>query len=319
MPRLAVIARDPLPIREKVEAWLPTGVPVGRFQGSELNLELVFTHLSGGDLFGSTQAFWYQDCTGLKAGPKDLKRLSELLADVPEHVFLATTQVLDVEQEWEEKKKLKTQAFRAWFDAVEYKDLRQASSPQQAPRWLVKRAIDKHGLKLTPPQAQCLLAVSDNRLVLADSELSKLALLKTSDALQPVPDKLLEAILSANPASEFMAVADAICSGARDAVSRLQTWFKATQDTYRLLYELRLRMLALRDQAAGGKLQFFQQDKLRSIARHWRQPAIDTAILALARTEYALKSGQYTGLPSKDAELAALVLLTRDFTLALKN
>ncbi len=319
MPRLAVIARDPLPIREAVQAWLPAGVPVERWQGSELSLEQVFTHLSGGDLFGSIQAFWYQDCAALKLGPKDNQRLAGMLASVPEHVFLATTQVLDFEQEWEEVKKLKTQAYSIWLDGVKILDLRPASAPAQAPGWLAQRAQDRYGLKLTLAQLQRLLTVSDNRLVLADSELGKLALLKTSDSLQPVPDKLLDAIMSANPAAEFLAVADAVSSGARDAIPRLQVWFKATQGTYRLLNELRVRLLALRDQAAGAKLQFFQQTKVHAVARLWRQPAIDTALLALARAEYALKSGQYTGLPSKDAELAALELLTRDFAQALKG
>jgi DNA polymerase III delta subunit len=318
MPRLAIIARDPLPIREAALAWLPAGVPVTRCQGTELSLELIFEQLSGGDLFGSQQAFWYQDFFGLKLGPKDGKRLAAMLASLPASTSLVVSQVLDFEQDWEEKKKLETQAYTNWVDGAPVQDFRQLSTPAKAPGWLAQRAQELYGLKLTPAQAQRLLAVSDNRLVLADSELSKLALLKTSDALQPVPDTLLNAVLSTNPAAEYLEMVDGLMTGARDAVTRLQTWFKATPETYRLVYELRTRLLALRDQAAGKRLPFFQSSKIQSCARYWRPPAIDTALLALARMEYALKSGQYTGLASKEAELAALELLALDLRGALK-
>jgi DNA polymerase III delta subunit len=319
MPRLTVIARDPLPIREAVLAWLPPGVPLERHQGHELSLEQIFSHLNGGDLFGSHQAHWYQDCAGLKLSPKEIQRLAAMLAQVPGHVHLACSHMLDFEQDWEEEKKLKTQSFSVWLDGVKVQDLRQLSAPSKAPDWLARRAQERYGLRLTASQAQRLLAVSDNRLVLADSELAKLALLKASDALQPVPDKLLDAIISTNPAAEYFAMVDAVCAGARDAIPRLQVWFKATQETYRLLYELRTRLFALRDQAAGMRLPGYQAAKIKSFARHWRQPAIDTALLALTRTEFALKSGFYTGLPSKEAELAALELLTLDMAQALKG
>jgi DNA polymerase III delta subunit len=319
VPRLTLIARDPLPIREAVQAWLPADVPLVRCQASELNLEQIFEHLNGGDLFGSAQAYWYQDFLSLKLGPKEGQRLAEMLARVPSTIYLACSQVLDFEQDWEEGKKLKTQIYANWTEGEKLTDLRQLSTPARAPGWLVQRAQERYGLKLSTAQTQRLLAVSDNRLVLADSELAKLSLLKTSDALQPVPDNLLHAVLSTNPAAEYTAMVEALLSGAADTVARLRVWHKATKETYKLVYELKRKLFTLREMASGKRLPSYLSGQVVGFAKHWRAPAIDTALLALARTEHELKSGHYTGLPSQDAELAALELLAVDLAHALRS
>lgn len=316
MPRFVVIARDPLITGEAVLARIPPGVPCERHYASDLKFDTVFAQLGTADLFATQRAFHYVDFLDLDFKKAEGERFAALLQRLPDEITLICSQVITAESHADQEKLLKRQDYLRMVDGAVVDDLRRLSDDEQAARWLLAAARERHGLALTLPQARRIYTASGEQLALAASELTKLALLKTGDAVEPVPDGQLEAALSQNPAAHFYQLADAIMSGHPRVQQLLREWFSIAPETHRLVGELRRRLLGLRTIAMGERVMppFFDK-QLRGIAGQWPLPRLRRAILRLAELEFALKSGGTTGETSEDAELSALQVCLADFAI----
>jgi len=310
MGRALVIARDPLVAAEAAGARLPQGVPVRRHYVNDLSLDAIFQQLGSGDLFATRQAFVYVNVLDLKLKKADGERLEATLARMPAEIELVCTQVFDSLSYRDEERLLKGAELARWSRGAQVEDLRRVSDAANAPRWLAQRALQRHGLKLTPPQAQRLLAIVGGKLALAEGELLKLALVADGPT---VTDAEIESILAASPAVQYWELVDALLGGAPDALTRLRTWHSLEPEGFRLMAELRRRLLGLRALSQGQPVQppFFAQ-QLRSIARRWPAARLVRAIEGLAELEFRLKSGLIPGESSRDAELSALEVFTRE-------
>jgi DNA polymerase III delta subunit len=223
--------------------------------------------------------------------------------------------VVQTETRGEEDRLLKGADFKLWCEGAEVDDLRAHSEGEQALQWLKQRATQRYRLALTKEQLKKVLLLSADSLALADTELYKLSLLKAADKLQPVPDSVLKANLSDNPAARFYELVDAIMLEQPDAQELLARLHGLNPDPHRLVAELRRRFLGLLALERGGEVQPpYLARQLRPLAGRWRGPRLSRAIQALAALEHGLKSGAYMGESSRDAELAGLQLFIRELT-----
>lgn len=312
MPRTLAIARDPLVAEEAALAALPQGVELRRWHASELTLDQIFAQLGSSDLFGTRQSYLYVNVLDLKLKKADAERLDSILAHMPPEIDVACTQVFADLNYRDEERLMKSADLARWSKGARVLDLRRVSDVAQAPRWLVERAARHHALKLTPQQAQRLLAIAGGKLSLAEGELLKLSLIADGGG---VSDAQIEEVLAASPAAQYWELIDAIMQDQADALPRLAQWHSLEPETFRLLSELRRRLLGLRALSLGMPVQppFFAQ-QLSRIARRWPQPRLHRAIEQLAELEFKLKSGMIPGESSKDAELSALEVFTRGLT-----
>jgi DNA polymerase III delta subunit len=315
MARWLIIARDPLVAEEAALAKLPQGGKMRRWHANELSLDLIFAQLGSSDLFATRQSYLYLNVLDIKLKKADSERLDAILSRMPAEIDVACTQVFADLAYRDEERMLKGADLARWSKGAKVEDLRRVSDAAQAPRWLLDRAAKHHGLKLTPQQAQRLLAIAGGKLSLAESELLKLSMLKTTDQMESVQDAALEEVLAASPAAQYWELVDAIMQDQPDALARLTQWHSLEPETFRLLSELRRRLLGLRALSLGMPVQppFFAQ-QLSRIARRWPPQRLSHAIEELAELEFRLKSGMVPGESSKDAELSALEVFTRSLT-----
>ena len=313
MPVHLIIARDPLIAAEAARELFPAGVSVERHYGSDLDIDAVFNQLASHDLFASRQSFHYVDVMEMKQTKQGTLRLAEILRSVDDDTTVVCTQVISADTRSEEDRKVKSAALKVWIDAARVQDLRRVSDSAQASTWIATRARGTHGLALTRRQCERLYEVNGESMALVESELRKLALLKATDQLQPVPDNVIEQMVAGNPQARFYELADAILAGARDAIARLHEWFEIEPETHRLLNEMRRRFLGLRMIGQGISVQppFFER-QLRNFERQWKGGRLERAIVLTAELELRLKSGETVGESSKDAELSALELYVSD-------
>lgn len=310
MPLHVAIARDQLLLDDAAEAALPAGIAPVKRHGDGLSLNAIFEDLSGGDLFSEQRAFIYSNFLAMRLGKKEGERLAAMLADINAQTTLICLQLLNFDSRADEKKKLGTKTYEYWTGSTKVKDARNESEGASGVRYLRERAKERYGLVLSAGQVERLLAASGEKLSLADRELAKLELLKATDTAQQVPDKLLDATLSSNPAAQFFELQDALLEGRRGALTHLRRWHGITGDTYSLLYQLARKLMNLRILAQGGQVYPpWQARQLKPLQGRWRGDKAGRGVMAVARAEFRLKSGQLTGMPSNEAELAALEML----------
>lgn len=311
MPRFVVIARDPLVADEAAAARL-AGIQHERRHASELSLDAVFGQLGSADLFAARSGYHYVDFLDLKLRKAEGERLAGMLERMPEEITLVCSQVLHDMTRTEEERALKSADFQRIAAGAQVDDLRRVSEGAAATRWLAERAGKVHGVKLTGAQAQRVLDAAGGRLALADGELRKLALLAETEGGATVSDVQLGEVLSLSPAVAFWGLADAVMDGRPEAQARLGEWFSLEPETFRLLAELRRRLLGLRALELGEPVMppFFAK-QLAGQRRRWTPARVRAGIEELAETEFRLKSGLIPGSSSKDAELTALQVLTR--------
>ncbi len=316
MPRFVVIARDPLLAAEAALARIPPDAPCERHYASDLKFDTVFAQLGTLDLFATARAFHYVNFMDLDFKKAEGERFGVLLERLPDEITLICSQVITAESRTDQEKLLKRPEYLRVAEGAVVDDLRRLSDDEQAARWLAGAARERHGLTLSIPQARRIYSASGEQLALAATELTKLALLKISDAVEPVTDAQLDASLSQNPAAHFYQLADAIMSTNPRTQQLLAEWFAIAPETHRLVGELRRRLLGLRALGLGERvLPPFFEKQLRSFASQWPPPRLRRAIVRLAELEFALKSGGTTGETSEDAEFSALQVCLADFAL----
>lgn len=313
MPRFVVIARDPLVADEGAAARIPAGLPCERHYASDLRFETVLAQLGTADLFASARTYHYVNFLELDFKKAEGERFAELLSRLPDEVTLVCSQYIAAESRTEQEKVLKRAEYLRVAQGAVVDDLRRLSDEEQAVRWLTARARERHALALAPMQARRIYTATGEQLALAASELEKLALLKTTGAVEAVTDSQLDASLSLNPAAHFYQLADAILGGNPRAQELLREWFAIEPETHRLVGELRRRLLGLRSLALGERVMppFFEK-QLRAFERQWPALRLRQAIVRLAQLEFALKSGGTTGESTEEAELSALQLCVAD-------
>jgi DNA polymerase III delta subunit len=314
MPRFVVIAKDPLLAAEGAAAHIPVGVPCERHYAEELVFETVFAQLGNLDLFATQRAYVYIDFLELKLSKGEEERFVALLQQLPREITLVCTQVVAANTRAEEQKLLRKPAYFRVAQGAHVDNLLRQSDPEQAAKWLLARAREKHSLALSMPQARRIYAASGEQLAVAAAELSKLSLLQGDGRLQPVADALLDSSLSQSPVARLHELAGAILRDSPQAQELLLAWFRIEPETHRLVAELRRRFLGLRAVAHGEKVQppFFDR-QLREIATYWPPPRLKRAIVLLAELEYALKGGGVlVGETSEEAELGALQVFLAD-------
>jgi len=310
MPRHYIIARDPLIIAEAVEKLLPPDAPVEKHHAADLDLETIFNQLGSADLFATERYYQYIDFLDFKLlSKKDSERLAAVFAKLPAETTLVCTQVLDHATRGEETKALNSQTYKRWTLDGKIDDLRQLSEGGQAVNWLRQRAKQLYGLEIAANQLARLLSANDDRPALVDGELKKLWMLRGEDQADPVADAEITAIISSNPGARFYELVDAILGGNPQCFAKLDTWYNAEPETYRLLNELKRRFLGLLALSRGEQVMPpFLANQLRKVQRRWPGPRLAIALRGLAELEFDLKSGRTTGETSKAGEFSALQL-----------
>lgn len=325
MTRFIIIARDPLIAAEAAAALVPAGVAVEHYFGSELSAEEVFAQLSSVDMFEPHKVFIYSDFLDIKLVKATAEKVNATLARLPAELSLICTQVFEDKSKADEDKALKTEDFRRFADGAKLEDLRGLSEARAGQRWLAERALKRYGLALTPAQSERLWMLAAEKPALVDTELRKLGLSRPDELDSAggaavgkgwaVPDDVFNANVSATPAAHFYALVDAIMVRAPESQRLLAEWFSLEPETFRLVFELKRKLLGLYTLSRGGQLQPpWLGNQLRPLTRHWPQPRLGRAIRGLAQLEHDLKSGMIPAESSKDAELSALQVYVADLS-----
>jgi DNA polymerase III delta subunit len=337
MPRLVVAAGDPLQGEEAALAWLPPALAYTRRDGSELSADLLFADLGQPGMFAEERALLYTDVLAAKLNKRDSERVAALLARLPAGTHLACVQVIQEETKSKSDTKFKSAGLRLFADGAELRDLRPLAEGAGAVQWLGQRAQERYGLRLGPPQLTRILALSDSSPALADGELQKLALLlggsgapaggSSSPAtgqgpapLAAVPDAVLDSLLSGSPAAKFYELVDTLLADPPGSQAALAAWFDAEGETFRLVFELRRRLLQARSAARGEAVYPpFAARGAQALARRLGGARLGGALEALAALEHGLKRGAYPGESSRLAELGALQVFAADLARALRG
>jgi DNA polymerase III delta subunit len=317
MPRTLIVARDPLVAEEAALARLPAGVEIRRWHANELSLDLIFAQLGSSDLFATRQSFLYLNVLDIKLKKAEGERLDSILAHMPPEIDVACTQVFTDLAYRDEERMLKGADLARWSKGAKVEDLRRVSDANQAPRWLLDRAAKQHGLKLTPQQAQRLLAITGGKLSLAEGELLKLSMLKTSSGLESMSDEQIEEVVSVSPAAQYWELVDSIMLGNSDAIQRLRIWYSLSSEDeiFGLLAILKQRFLGMRALALGLPVQPpFLAQQLQKLRNSWPPQRVIAATEMFAELDFSLKSGLIPGHTTKDAKLSALEVFTRMLT-----
>jgi DNA polymerase III delta subunit len=316
MPCYFVIARDPLIAAEGVTARLPAEVPVQRQHAADLDLDAIFAQLGTADLFSTQRAVHYIDFLALKLlSKKDAERLAGILARLPEEITLVCSQVLDYPTRGEETRALNSQTYKRWVGEAPVDDLRALSEGSRAVDWLRQRARQRYQLALSDTQLRRLLTASDDRPALADGELNKLWMMAGDDQAHRVSDELLASVISTSPGARFYDLVDAILARAPDLQQRLAQWYFLEPETYRLLAELRRRLIALLALSRRERVQPpYLAQQLKRVARQWPPARLSRAIRRLAQLEFDMKSGATVGETSREGEFSALQLYVAEIS-----
>ncbi len=324
MSRSVIIARDPLIAAEAAAALVPAGVLSEHYFGAELSAEDVFAQLSSVDMFEPRKVFIYSDFLEIKLVKATAEKVNATLARLPAELTLICTQVFEDKSKGDEDKALKSEDFRRFADGAKLEDLRGLSEERAGQRWLAERALKRYGLALTPAQVQRLWQLAAEKPALVDTELRKLGLSRPDEfdlggasagKGWAVPEEVFSANVSATPAAHFYALVDAILLRSADSQRLLAEWFSLEPETFRLVFELKRKLLGLHTLARGGQLQPpWLGNQLRPFSRHWPSAKLGRAIRALAQLEHDLKSGMIPAASSKDAELSALQVYVADLS-----
>lgn len=309
MPRLCIIAADPLQGEEAAAQWLPRDLEVTRRSGEELSALVLFEDLGQPGMFAESRALLYLDPLAAKLNKKESQRCADLLERLPETTYLAAVQVVQEEQRTKADAMLKHAGLRLFTDGAKVEDLRQLASGPHLQRWLLERALDRHGINLTPRQAQRIIASCSASPSLAASELLKLGLLKPGAEAWAVSDDVLDELIQTSPAAQFYALVNLLLSGDPAVQPALASWFDADAETFRLIFELKRRLLHVRSLRRGESIYpAFAARAAQDLSRRLPTQKLGLAIEALARLEHGLKSAAYPAESSRLAELGALQL-----------
>jgi len=321
MPRLVIAAGDPLQGEEAARAWLPAGVPHTRRDGAELTADTLFGDLGQAGFFAETRALLYTDVLAAKLNKRDSERVAALLARLPPETHLACVQVIQEETKSKADTKFKAAGLRLFADGAELRDLRPLAEGAGAVKWLGQRAQERYSLRLSPAQLARILSLSDDSPALAEGELQKLALLRMADdgPAWAVPDSVLSELLSGSPAAKFYELVDTLLGDPPASQRPLLTWFDAEGETFRLVFELKRRLLQARSVVRSEPVYPpFAARGAQALARRLSGPRLGRALEALAALEHGLKSGGYPGESSRLAELGALQLFAADLARVMK-
>lgn len=319
MPRHIIIARDPLIASEAAQALVPAGVPSEHFFASELSAEDVFAQLSTVDMFEPRKAFIYSDFLELKLVKATAEKVNSSLARMPVELTLICTQVFEDKSKADEDKALKSEDFRRFAEGAKFDDLRGLSEARAGQRWLGERGQKRYGITLSSAQLERLWQLAAEKPALADTELRKLGLMRPDEAEEgkawAVPDEVFRSSVSATPSAHFYGLVDAILLRSPQSQELLARWFSLEPETFRLVNELKRKLLGLNTLSRGGQLQPpWLGNQLRPLARHWPSQRLGRAIQGLAKLEHDLKSGMIPAQSSKEAELAALQVYVADLS-----
>jgi DNA polymerase III delta subunit len=307
MPRLAIVAGDVLQAEEEARAWLPAGVSVTRRGYEELSLDTMFADLGQPGMFAEDRALLYTNPLGLKFGKHDQERLAKLLLQLPSTTSLATVQVLDEESRKKADERLRRPEWRVFADGAELRDIRDRARGTGAARWLAQYAAGK-GLKLTPRQAEQVVLICGGVPALARGECDKLLLARAgADQLGTITDAELDQQLSGTPAAKFYELLDHLLADPASAQDDLAEWFNVEAETYRLVYEIKRRLLQVRLLQRGEQVYPpYAVRQAQALGRKLDGKRLGLALEALAALEHRLKSGLFPAASSRLSELGAL-------------
>lgn len=306
MPVFVIAACDQLVLSEAVNKHIPKGVPCQTHYGWDLECDTIFEQLGSPGLFAEQQAYHYAEFTKISLRKKEADRFCTLLEKLSPQTTLVCSLLIDEEDDYKEKQKKGTADFKRVSSRGKFEDLCSLSDPREAVPWLQARALDKYGVVLEAKQVERMYGSCGNSISGVDSVLTKLWMFKPDDRKLPIPDSMLDKVLSDNPESKYNDLVNLVMAGDGNALTRLHDWFPTARENFRLVSELSRKLLQLKALAQGEKLPFWAEKQVRPFVRYYRGQKLKQAILLAAEMEQAMKTG---AIPGENTEAAKLVLL----------
>lgn len=319
MPTIYIFGKDDLLIREEAIQRLEIKNYTHRY-GDDLNLMGLIELLTSSDLFAIEEAHWIEGIKGIKLTKgKDTEAFEDAINNCLPNKFVAFSQNLtdfkdywaqrDFEQRHHVHHILKNVASQVY-------DLSNETYPDRVVKWAVARA-KSYGLQITGGQAEVISEASANLPQLIDLELAKISILKTSDKLQPVPDKMIRDNLFEVPSERTFEYVNSLFERRHVALYLLEQLFDCGAEGPAILFSIFKRLELLMKANNEGPYDLDDYKKMPKDAkqrfviqnRSWDRERISRAYELIAETDFRLKtsrSGQYDSLAVLSVEVMEL-------------
>ena len=319
MPTYYVFGKDDLLIREELKLRLGRD-SFTHLYGDEMKLADLLELMTSSDLFAVEEAYWIEGIKGIKVTKgKECDTLDDALKTCPPNKLVAFSQNLSDFKDYRASRdfEVRNALHNLLKNATnEFYDLSQMSYPDRVIEWAVARA-KKYGLALNTSAAVAISEACANLPQLIDGELQKLAVLKTSDKLQPVSEKMIRENVFEVPSEKIFAYLDALLERKNRAVYLLEQLFDFGAEGTAILgaiyrrFELVIRAIAdgVRSLDEVKRMPYDARQRFAVQVRSWDRERISRAFELIAEADFGLKTsraGQYDLLAVLTVEVMEL-------------
>ncbi len=307
---------DNLLISEKVKA-ISKGADIRSYYFDEINLSEMMAEVSTADLFSSGICYWLKEVGRLPATRKSVKSIGKLIGSLTGETKLIVSQQTHFGGDFLLRKRFLGSSF---FKALVKLFDKHIDITIDLAQWTRERARKNYGLELSSEQVELLVSGSNDLPCLIDSELKKLALLKTKKQVQRIADTTFKWLVSSTSQDGLWVVRDLVMRKDTRALKALiQTYkqqsigFALLRELYRSFSTLHLYLIATPEEKAHllRGMSFRARKNLEAYKKLWDEKALLTAMLHITEAEFVHRTGRTAGMDPDQAERDLLVLLIK--------
>ncbi len=317
MPTWFITGIDELVIAEKVYS-ICKGIEVTSFYANEVDLSSLTSRLSSANLFSLEEAYWIKEVNRLSFNKRTEKSLRELISSAPTSTILIFSQELYFDGEYVESKKFEEGTLAKLLKELADHFVDIPYSPFAVNRWAEQRALNRYALLLSKNQVEKIVSMSRELPSLIDSELRKLALLKTRAELERVPDEWFERIVTKTIGNELNEIREMILEKNMSAIYLLFEVYKREPIGPALLSELHRSLETIyklkTEEGMGavkGKSETRKMAHLRSMAKRWTLEDVIKAMRIITETLFKQRTGRVAGKSPDEAQRNSLAILIK--------
>ncbi len=324
MPSYFLTGPDDLLLRERVKT-LAQKRPLETHYSQDLDFNQFAATVTTGDLFTSQRAIWLKNIANLPRDRKTMSWLSDICRRLPRETLLVFSQNTHFEGDYRKAASFRDSALRKNLEKAVNQSLQLEMKGTALREWVRQRALERHGLKLTPSQMNRLIDSCLQMPSLIDSELMKFSLLKKPEDTVPVREEVFTFVLTRALGQGTRDMIDATLARDNQAFVLAQEGYRQQEAGWRFfsdLYRGFRRLVMIRsDPQYRSRPEFrgmhqFMLNKLKSAAARWRTSSLLEALTLITQAEFRQRTNRVLGRSSLDAERnLVLVLIKQLFAL----
>ena len=319
MPAYFITAPDDLLLREKASS-LASGEQLETHYAAEIDLPAFASAALAADLFSARRAIWLKEVAAFARGKRTLSLLTDTCKRLPAETTLILSQNTYFEGDFRKASSFRSSALKKHLETLVAAAFHLELKGAALREWTRRRALEHHGLQLTPPQVARLIEAGSQMPSLIDSELLKLSLLKQPGVKVPVRQEVFDFVVSRAFGQGLREVVDAVLareSGAFRLAQELYQQQEAGPRPWSDLYHGLQRLLLIQtDPQYRSRPEFrgvheFVLARLKAAAARWRPRALLQALALVTEAEFRQRTNRTAGHSPLEAERNLTFLLLK--------